>query len=299
VNKPSTPESLLTFAIVAACAILFSSKGVFIKCAFAHGADPVTVLGLRMAYALPAFLVAGWLSGRKAPALTRLQWGRLALLGFVGYYLSAMMNFAGLRHISVGMERMVLYTYPTLVLIGSAVFLKAKVTPRVVAAIAVSYAGIAVGYAGETRAADGHTLAGVALVFGSAVTYAYFVVLSGAMIREIGAARFTAHAVGMSCVFVIAHFLCTHPPAMLAALPAPVHGYALILAVFGTIIPSFLLGVGLRRAGPTRFSIISAVGPMATVVLAWAILGEGMNGAQVAGLALSLGGGLLVMLAKP
>lgn len=294
----STLYSLQTFAIIAGCAILFSSKGVFIKCAYAHGADPVTVLFLRMAYALPAFVLAGWLAGRNASALTPRQWGRMALLGFVGYYLSAMMNFAGLRHISVGMERMVLYTYPTLVLIGSALFLKAKVGPRVVAAIAVSYAGIAIGYAGEARAAGGNAPAGVALVFGSAVTYAFFVILGGEMIREIGATRFTAHAVGMSCVFVIAHFLCTHSPATLATLPAPVHGCALVLAVFGTIIPSFLLGIGLRRAGATRFSIISAVGPLATVVLAWAVLGEAMNGAQAAGLALSLGGGLLVTLAK-
>ncbi len=293
--------SLQTFAIVAACAILFSSKGVFIKCAFALGADPVTVLGLRMAYALPGFAVAGWLAGRGKSALTVRQWAQLTLLGFVGYYLSAMMNFAGLRHISVGMERMVLYTYPTLVVIGSALFLKVKVKPVVVLAIAVSYAGILVGYAGEgeARASDGNTLAGVALVFGSAVTYSYFVVASGKMIREVGAMRFTACAVGISCVFVILHFLATHPLSGLACLPSAVHGYALILAVFGTLIPSFLLGIGLRRAGATRFAVIGTVGPMATVFLAWAVLGEGMNAAQLAGLALALGGGLLVTLEKP
>jgi drug/metabolite transporter (DMT)-like permease len=294
----STLHSLQTFAIVAGCAILFSSKGVFIKCAFALGADPVTVLGLRMAYALPGFIVAGWFAGRGAPPLAGRQWARLALLGFVGYYLSAMMNFAGLRHISVGMERMVLYTYPTLVVIGSALFLKMKVRPLVVAAIVISYAGILTGYAGETRAADGNALTGVGLVFGSAVTYAYFVIASGGLIREIGPMRFTAHAVGMSCLFVIIHFLATHSLAGLAEVPAAVHGYALILAVFGTLIPSFLLGIGLRRAGATRFAIIGTVGPMATVVLAWAVLGEGMNGAQIAGLCLSLSGGLLIALGK-
>lgn len=295
----SSLYSLQTFAIVAGCAILFSSKGVFIKCAFALGADPVTVLGLRMAYALPGFVVAGWLAGRGRSTLTARQWAQLTLLGFVGYYLSAMMNFAGLRHISVGMERMVLYAYPTLVVIGGALFLKVRVKAVVVLAIAVSYAGILVGYAGETRASDGNVLAGVALVFGSAATYAYFVVASGKMIREIGAMRFSSHAVGISCVFVIVHFTVTHPLSGLAGLPTAVHGYALILAAFGTLIPSFLLGIGLRRAGATRFAVIGMVGPMATVILAWAVLGEGMNVAQLTGLALALGGGLLVTLAKP
>ncbi|MGI9239366.1 MAG: EamA family transporter, partial [Verrucomicrobiales bacterium] len=112
-----------TYLIVAACSVFFCSKGVFIKSAYGLGADPIVVLGLRMAYALPFFLIAAVWSSRGRSKLTVRHWCTMAWLGFVGYYLSAIVNFAGLQFISVGLERIVLYTYPSLVLLGSALFL--------------------------------------------------------------------------------------------------------------------------------------------------------------------------------
>ena len=131
-------ESLKTYLIVAACSIFFCSKGVFIKSAYALGADPVSLLSLRMTYALPFFLFAGWWSSRGRVALTRQQWITVVWLGFVGYYVSAMVNFAGLQFISVGLERMVLYTYPSLVVLGSAIFLRKRVSMRTVVAMLVA-----------------------------------------------------------------------------------------------------------------------------------------------------------------
>ena len=301
-NATTSPpwEALQTYLIVAACSIFFCSKGVFIKSAYGLGADPIVVLGLRMAYALPFFLAAAYWSSRGAQRLTRKQWLSMIWLGFVGYYVSAVVNFAGLQFISVGLERMVLYTYPSLILIGSALFLKQRVSPRTVAAMVLAYLGIAVAFQGEATGGSNvtRTLLGAGLVFVSAVTYAIFVVGSGRIIKEVGATRFTSHVVGISCGFVLVHFVIQRAFAESPAIGAGVHAQAMILAIVGTVIPSFLLGIGLKRAGAQRFAIIGTVGPLATIVLAWLVLGEALNGLQITGFLLTMSGGLLVSLWK-
>lgn len=293
-------EDLSTYLIVAACSIFFCSKGVFIKSAYQLGAEPIAVLGLRMAYALPFFLLAAVWSSRGRPRLTLSDWLAMTWLGFVGYYLSAVVNFTGLQFISVGLERIVLYTYPSLVLVGSALFLGKNVSRRMVIAMLIAYLGIVIAFQGEAVGGGDprRTLIGVSLVFVSAVTYAVFVVGSGKLIGEVGAMRFTSHVVGISCVFVLAHFAFQRALSDPAPICSGVHARAIILAIFGTVVPSFLLGIGLKRAGAQRFAIIGTVGPLATIVLAWMVLGEALNGMQVAGFVLTMGGGLLVSLWK-
>ena len=81
-------------------------------------------------------------------------------------------------------------------------------------------------------------------------------------------------------------------------LPRPVYIHGAMLAVFGTVLPALLLGIGLRRAGSQKFAIIGAIGPITTVFFAWALLGERPNIAQAIGFVLTLGGGLAISLVK-
>lgn len=308
VVPPPTPKAkthrasaAITFLICAGSALFFCSKGVFIKSAYRLGSDPPTLLALRMIMALPVFLVALWITERRATVpIDRRTFCKLIGLGFLGYYLSSIVNFAGLQYISVGLERMVLYTYPTLVVIGSVAFLGAKLKPIVVAAIILTYAGITIAWHGEAKSTGtpADTLLGVLLVFLSALTYATFMLMSGRMIRSIGAIRFTSHVVAISCGFVILHFLCVRPPGDLFAVSKPILLHGAILAVFGTALPSFLLGMGLARAGAQKFAIISTVGPVGTVVLAWVVLGESLNASGLTGLAMTMTGGVAVTLMK-
>lgn len=301
-QPPSARLKASTVLMVAGSSLLFCSKGVFAKCAYRYGADYLTVLGLRMAFALPVFLIAGFLASRRLrDPLTGRQWAAMAGLGFLGYYLSSVMNFAGLTHISVGLERIVLYTYPSLVVLGSGIFLKTRLRLPVLAAAAASYVGIVVAFAGEAggRSGDRHELLlGTLLIFGSALTYASFILLSGQFLRTIGPGVFTSGVVGFSGLFILIHFLCTHPLAPLFHQPPQVYGFGAILAIFGTVLPSYLLGMGLQRAGATRFAILGTTGPVMTVFLAWLILGETINAAQATGFLISLSGGLAVSLLK-
>ena len=297
----SRKDALLTFVIVAGCAILFSSKGIFIKSAYRHEADAITVLALRMALALPFFLAVGFWDARKSPVkMTRRDWCAVLALGFVGYYLSAVMNFAGLQFISAGLERMVLYTYPSLVVIGGVLFFKRRAALRTITAIVIAYIGVVIAFWGEGKltGTPTQTAIGVLLVFGSAVTYSAFVLTSGGVIKRIGSTRFTSCVVGTSCVLVLCHFAIVHPVVDLVRVSKPVFTYGAILAIFGTVFPSFLLGIGLKRTSAENFAIIGTIGPVMTLVLAWAVLGETLNAPQAAGFALTLGGGLLVSLGK-
>ncbi|HEY5792420.1 MAG TPA: DMT family transporter [Chthoniobacterales bacterium] len=293
-------SGLLTFAIVAGSSILFCSKGVFAKLAFAAGADAVTVLALRMAFALPFFLAIAAGASRGAARLDAATWLRLAALGFLGYYFSSLVNFTGLQYVSIGLERIILYTYPSIVLVISAFFLRRRVRPVVWLACAVAWIGICAAFAGELRhpqAAD-QAVWGAFLIFLSALSYAGFILLSGGTIARVGVMRFTGLAVGFSCLFMLAHYGLTHDPRALGGLPAVVYGYGGILAVFGTVLPALLLSIGLKRAGAANFSIISAIGPVATFFLAWALLGESPNAGQLAGFALTLAGGLGISLLR-
>ena len=92
-----------------------------------------------MVLAFPFFLAGGWLASRKQPVrLTGRDWVRLALLGFCGWYLSSVINFMGLEHVSVGLERMILYTYPSLVVLGSVAFMGKPLRWKVVVAMLVA-----------------------------------------------------------------------------------------------------------------------------------------------------------------
>ncbi|TVR48460.1 MAG: DMT family transporter [Puniceicoccaceae bacterium] len=298
--SPTTGYALTTFAVVAGGSILFCSKGVVAKLAYAHGLDAISVLNLRMLMALPFFAgLVVWAAGG-LPRLGRGDWLRLLGLGFLGYYLSSLVNFTGLHYISVGLERIILFTYPTLVLAISAVVLRRPVTRMAWLTAAVAWVGVACAFGGEGRVpvAGGNLPLGASLVFASAAIYAVFILLSGGTIARVGSTLFAGLAVGISCLFMMVHFLIVHAPGELVGYPRPVYVHGLLLAVFGTVLPAVLMSHGLRRAGPQGFAVMGAVGPVATLFLAWAVLGERPNLLQGLGLALALAGGLALALLR-
>ncbi|MDR2239242.1 MAG: DMT family transporter [Zoogloeaceae bacterium] len=278
-------------------AVAFSFKAVFVKLGLAHGADALTLLALRMGFALPVFLFMAWRSG--AGGLTRRDWLWLAALGAVGYYLSSLFDFLGLQYISVGLERMILFTYPTLVALFSALFFGHAIRPAAWGALALSYIGIGLAvshdlaFAGASR----ELIAGSLWVFASAVSYALFWMGSGHVVMRVGATRMTAFVSIFACLFVLGHFAIAHPLASLAA-PMPVYIDALALALLCTVLPIWLQAGALRRIDAPTAALIGTLGPVITILLGWWILGEAMSLTQFAGLSLVVAGVLLVG-AKP
>lgn len=287
--------------LAAVAAIGFSFKAILIKLAYPYGVDAITLLALRMLMSLPAFLFVAWREGGKThhAALTRRDWNAIALYGVIGYYGASFLDFLGLQYISAGLERLILFTYPTLVVVLSLLLLGKRITAREAAALAISYAGIGLAF---THDIVGHpnnrdVLVGGALVFASAVAYAIYLIGSGQMVARVGSARFTAHAMMAASVVCLAQFLVTHPLSVLA-LPWQVYAYSVGMAIFSTVAPVFMMSAAIRRIGSVRVGLIGAVGPMATIFLGYWILSEPLSAQQIAGAALVMAGVLMVSLKK-
>lgn len=281
----------------------FSFKAVLVKLAYAaHPVDPVTLLALRMLYSAPLFAVLAWHVERapgRAP-LARRDVLAIAWLGFIGYYLSSFLDFAGLAYIKASLERLILFLYPTIVVLLSAVFLRRRINRRTFAALVLSYAGIALVFAHDlaTTPQSGDVALGGALVFGSALLYAAYLVGAGPAIARLGSRRFIAWAMLVSTAFVLGQFALLRP---LAALDVPpiVHGLVLAMAVVSTFVPVWCVAEALKRVDANTVALVGSLGPVFTIAFGHALLGERVHAVQLAGGAAVLAGVLLVTWRKP
>jgi drug/metabolite transporter (DMT)-like permease len=274
-------------------AIGFSGKAIIVKLAYRHGVDAVTLLMWRMLLALPFFLAMAWWAGRGKPALTRRDWRDIAVLGFTGYYLASYLDFAGLAYITASLERLILYLNPTLVLLLSVVFFHHKLQARQVLAMAVSYAGVVAVFAHELSFDGANTARGAALVFGSAISYAVYLALSGKVVQRLGSLRLAGLASSVACALCIGQFLLLRPLAA-AAVPEPVLWLSLLNSTACTVAPVLMVMLAIARIGAPLSSQVGMVGPMSTLLMGVFILGEPMNGWIALGTVLVLGGVFLV-----
>jgi len=278
----------------------FSFKAILIKLAYSwYPIDAVTLLALRMLFAAPFFVAMAWWAGRQPaarPIATR-DWRMLIWLGFIGYYLSSLLDFVGLMYITAALERLVLYLYPTIVLLLSIALHGRRVAAREVAALAISYAGIALVFAHDLHfGGDPRALwTGGGLVFASAIAYAVYLIGAGGVIARLGSMRFIAWAMLASCVFVFAQFALTRSVASLGV-PPSIYALSLAMAVFSTVVPTWLIAEAVRRLGANTSSLIGSLGPVFTIGLGAMILGESVHWIQLAGAALVLAGVMLVTL---
>ncbi len=284
-------------ALALAGVVSFSFRPILIKLAYAYVTDPVTLLALRMVFSLPFFVAAAlWLqrdsAGAVAP-LTRRDLWTVVFLGFLGYYLASFLDFLGLQYISAGVGRLVLFLYPTITVLLSALFLGKRVGSRELVALVVSYAGLGLVLSRAFGSANPNLLLGALLVFGSAVSYAVYLVTSGQVVQRIGSMRFTAYATSVASVLCIAQFLLLRPLSALD-LPPQVYGLAAAMGVLCTVLPVFMTSEALRRIGANHVAIIGAAGPVTTIFLGWLGLEEHMTALQIVGAVLVLSGVMLV-----
>lgn len=296
VTAASTPPRLgLGLVLALTGAVAFSGKAIIIKLAYRHGVDAVTLLMYRMLFALPFFLALAWWAGRGQAALTARDLRAVLLLGFSGYYLASFLDFMGLQYISAGLERLILYLNPTLVLLLGVLFFKQRVKPMQLVALCVSYAGVLLVFGQEVRAEGAHVALGAALVLGSALSYAVYLLLSAAEVQRLGALRLTGWATAVACVLCILQFVLLRP--LSAAIVAPdVILLSLANATLCTFAPVLMVMMALERIGAVLTAQASMVGPLSTLLLGVLFLGERLDGGVLAGTALVLLG--VVLLAR-
>jgi len=276
-------------------ALFFSIKAIFVKLSYQYGVDAITLLTLRMAFALPVFVVVAFMEQRKAAAqqITLNQVAAMIALGLIGYYLASMLDFVGLQYVTAGIERLILFLFPTFTVLLSMLFLGRRVSRVEIGALMLSYAGIALCVGQEVSLDGENSLLGVLLIFGSTLAYAVYLIGSGELIPRMGSVRFMAYAMIVSCLAVMLQFVISRDMSMLNQ-PAAVYGYGLAIAVFSTVFPAFMLAAAIHRIGASHTSIIGGIGPVLTIILAVLILGETMTGLQVGGALLVVAGVLLL-----
>lgn len=279
--------------LVVLSAVAFSTKAVIAKLAYRHSIDPIALLTLRMSFSLPFFALAAALAARRAKvSLSRRDQLKIVVLGILGYYLASVFDFMGLQYISAGLERLILFVYPTLVLLISALFLRRPVQRQKVWALLLTYAGIGLVVQAEVGSFGTNALLGGLLVFACALSYAGYLVGSGELIPRVGSLRFTALAMIVSSLAIFAHFAVSG--GRISGFPLEVYGHGLLLAIVCTVLPVFLLAEGIRRIGSSSAAILGTVGPVSTLVLAHFLLDEPIGGRQLTGTLLVLVGATLV-----
>jgi drug/metabolite transporter (DMT)-like permease len=278
----------------AAC---FSLKAIFVKLAYLYHVDAVTLLALRMLFALPVLLIAAFWSSRRHPhRMTRRDWTAVLFLGFAGYYLSSLLDFMGLVYITAGLERLILFLYPTIVAVISVVLFKKPIGRAGVVALLLSYAGIALATAHDIHTSGNvhAVLIGGALVFGCTVSYAIYIAGSGQVVGRVGATRFAAFATSIAAICVLIQFVIQNPMRSLVTQPWQVYMHASAMAMVSTVLPIFIISKAIQMIGAAKVSMIGAVGPMATIFFGWWLLGENVSIEQMIGAAFVLAGVILV-----
>jgi len=295
------PRTLTTGLLLAAAgSVAFSGKAIIVKLAYQYGVDAVTLIMYRMLFALPLFLAMVWWAtyrsqplGKPVEPLTQRDWLGLLGLGFSGYYLASYLDFLGLQYISASLERLILYLNPTLVLLLGWVLYKRRITPRQASAMALSYAGVLIVFAHEVRFDGWASVLGGVLVFGSALSYAVYLLYSGEMVKRLGSLRLVGWATTIACVLCIVQFVLLRP--LSAAVVAPqVLWLSVLNAVLCTAAPVVMVMMAIERIGSSLAAQTGMVGPMSTILLGVWILGEPFNATVLAGTVLVLAGVLWV-----
>lgn len=276
-------------ALAAGGAIAFSGKAIIVKLAYRYGVDAVTLIMYRMLFALPMFALLAWWAGRGQPRLSRHDLLVVGGLGFSGYYLASFLDFAGLAYVTASLERLILYLNPTLVLAFSVLLHRTRVSGRQLGALAVSYAGVLLVFGQELTLAGTDVAFGALLIFGSAVSYAIYLVYSGAHVKRLGALRLTGWATSVACVLCLLQFALLRPLA--AAVVAPeVLWLSLLNATLCTFAPVLMVMMAIERIGPTLTAQTGMIGPVATITLGVLLLGEPFTAWVAAGTLLVLAG---------
>ena len=295
-NMSLSTQGIL-LAIAGAC--FFSTKPIIIKFTYTYAIDPVTLMTLRMAFSLPFYLLFALLAFRERKLsgtptdLSRTTLLQTALIGVLGYYIASYLDLEGLTRITAQFERLILFTYPTFVILLGALFFKHKITGQMLLALGLTYAGLAVIFGQDLQLFGDEVISGAAYVFGAAITFAGYILFSQFGIKKLGARLFTCFAMIAASIAILVHFALTHSLHMLIQ-PVQVYGLTFMIAVISTVLPSFMIAAAIEKIGPGPTSLLSGVGPVFTTFLGIVLLSETFTAWHFTGMILVLIGALVL-----
>ncbi|MCO5231790.1 MAG: DMT family transporter [Chitinophagales bacterium] len=285
-------KGVILILIGAAC---FSTKAIFVKLTLAHGVDAITALMLRMLFALPYYLGVIIFS----PSITKEKiqsapWGKLLVIGLLGYYLASLFDFLGLQYVQANLERLIVFVYPTLVLLLGAWIFKRKISRQQAIAVGITYSGILIACISQDFDFKSSNIGlGIFYIFLSALTYAFYLVYSDNLIKQMGIVTFNSLSMLIAVIAVLIHFGWIYGIDIFHY-DWQVYVYGALMGVIATVVPTLALTKGISLIGSSNAAILSTFGPVATILMSYFILHEPFSLTQGVGTILVLLGVLFL-----
>jgi drug/metabolite transporter (DMT)-like permease len=279
--------------------VLFSSKAVMVKLAYQYEVDALSVLFLRMLFSFPFYICMIIIYSKKQTkdVIVKKDYAWVVFFGVVGYYLSSYFDFVGLVYIKASLERIILFIYPTIIILFNKLFLKKSISKIQIIAIALTYLGIVITFWGEVETSGNDTYLGGFFIILCAITYASYLVGSGWLIPKFGVVKFTSYVMVVSCFCVFIHYALISKVSPFSY-SKEVYILGFLIAIFATVIPSFLVSEAINRINSSNFAVIAGIGPISTIILASIFLNEQLTFIQLFGALIVIGGILLVSIKK-
>lgn len=275
------------FLWLLAAVILLSSKGIFVKYVYQYDVTPMQLLLIRMLFSLPVYLVVLvkiWPQEKQSLNVSVVC--KTVLFGVFGYYIASLLDLWGLEILPVSFERLILFTYPGLVVLFAAIWLKQGLNRSLILWLCVTYLGLVTIFA-EDLLMQGlqstQQLLAAVWVLIAAVSFALYMLGNEVMQKHVSSQMFTCVAMLGAAVFVLSHYTLLYTWQDLLAIPLVAYGWIFIIAIASTILPTFLVAAGIREVGASVAGVVSGLGPAITVVLAFILLDEQLSMLQLIG----------------
>jgi len=269
----------------------FSSKVLFVKAAYAQGAEPMQILVIRMATALPFFAVLTFLLLRGRD-MERPGWrdlGGMTLLGLIGYYLASILDFHGMVYLSAGMERLLLYLYPTFLVILRSLLEHTLPRKYEVLSLALAYAGVALVYHEERQIAGGELFKGAVLVVGAALCFAIYLYSSSHYIKRFGSRFFASWSSSVSCGAMLLTGIGTGALGSDAGAWSPtIILLAVATGIFCTVLPTYAMHHAIALVGSAKVGVLGTTGIIFPLFLGAVLFGEPLSPLRLGGVGLVL-----------
>lgn len=259
--------------VVFLATVFLSTKSIWAKLIYLDSLSPLNVLVCRAVLSLPFFLIPmirfDWNSVNKSKVF------KYSFLGAILYVSSSITDFIGLLYISASLERAVLFTFPIYVFLLSSDL--SRITFSKVVLIVSTVLGLAIMF---NPTADNHlidTLIGILLVLLSAIFWALFIIYSKRAVSNISPTIFTSTYMCITTVLLLLGFIIDSKNfTTFSTLQTHTMIYLVFLAIFCSIIPSYLMSFGLKRINASLAAVISAMGPIVTLALDVVILNHNL-----------------------
>lgn len=292
------------FLIALIAASLFSTKPILIKLAYTHDIIAEHLLLLRLLLAMPIYAVVGvWMWKKHTPALRMRDWFAAAGIGVLGYFVASYLDLKGLELTNAQLERIILYAYPTFVVLLGAWFFNTPIKKHQPPAMLLCYVGIAFLFVQDLSLQGSQVALGALLILLAGLSFALYMLLSKKMIGKMGGLLFTSVAMLAATVASVIMFIVdvlfaqtdsTH--SLSYALNFTQHirlelwGIIVVLTLFATVIPSFMTSIAVKLIGPANSALTGTIGPVVTTLLAVLFLEEAFTWAHAIGMLLVIVG---------